>query len=56
MLQTARDSSIEKLLHKLSSWYLEKEGMLLSWCSVTEYRAEKVPSDRKKDFCTVMLG
>lgn len=25
-LQTAKDSSVEKLLLKLNNWYLEKEG------------------------------
>lgn len=43
LLQTSRDSSTEKLLHKLSSWYMEKEGMLLLEHSVTEYSAENVP-------------
>lgn len=27
-LQTAKDSSVEKLLQKLSTWYLEKEGKI----------------------------
>lgn len=26
--QTAKDSSVEKLFHKLNTWYLEKEGNL----------------------------
>lgn len=27
-LQTAKDSSVEKLLQKLCTWYLEKEGKI----------------------------
>lgn len=47
LLQTSRDSSTEKLLHKLSSWYMEKEGMLHLGYSLTEYSAEKIPGDSK---------
>jgi len=29
-LQIAKDSSVEKVIGRLSQWYMEKEGMLLT--------------------------
>ncbi|KAM4640361.1 proteasome adapter and scaffold protein ECM29 isoform 6-T6 [Amazona ochrocephala] len=62
LVRTSRDSSTEKLLHKLSSWYMEKEepvyrtGCALTVHSMGRYSPDVVKSHAKHVLPLAFLG
>ncbi len=37
LVKVAKDSSVEKLIHRLKEWYFEKEGNRTHYCACPKY-------------------
>ncbi|OXB60778.1 hypothetical protein ASZ78_016829 [Callipepla squamata] len=56
LVRTSRDSSTEKLLHKLSSWYMEKEeAVYRTGCALTVHAMGRYSPDVVKNHAKLVL-